>query len=322
MPRSSFTPSNRGVTSSFRPLVALLAVAPFLASAPSPVFGQKPPAPKLYVMNGDGTGLKQIIHLEDYDAQGSPDWSPDGERIAFDAWKASAGESASAAHVFVADADGAKPRDLGPGAMPSFSPDGRQIAFTSYNPRGVFVMDADGGNRRLIDSDGWSGHWSPDGKSLVFAQGGNIAVYDVGAKTKRMVLTGDQTSRYRYIYWNLCWSPDGRRIAFKGQLADETYELALSSAAGSERHFEVLHTGQTDADLAWHPDGKRIVFSMRDPMRKRPQLFEVNFAEDKPARILLGQPMDRANLNCDWSPDGKRLAFSSRELPSPGGGDE
>jgi Tol biopolymer transport system component len=268
-------------------------------------------------MDADGTGVRQIITMEQYDAQGSPDWSADGKLIAFDAWRASAGERASAAHIFVARADGSEPRDLGAGAMPSFSPDGKQIAFTSYGPqRGVFMMNADGSDRSLIDAEGWSGHFSPDGKSLVYGVGGNIAVYDLTAKTTRTVLVGDQSGRYRYIYWNLCWSPDGKRIAFKGQRSDETYELAWTKAAGSDKGFKVLHTGQTDADLAWHPDGKRLVFSMRDPMRKRPLLFQLQVDEEKPARLLLGQPFGRANLNCDWSPDGKKLAFSSRELPN------
>jgi Tol biopolymer transport system component len=267
-------------------------------------------------MNADGSAVRQIITMKDYNAQGSPDWSPDGKLIAFDAWRASAGERASAAHVFVAHADGGEPRDLGAGAMPSFSPDGKQIAFTSYRPqRGVFVMNADGGDRRLIDADGWSGHWSPDGKSLMYGVGGNLAVYDVKTKTSRTVLVGEHGSRYRYVYWNPCWSPDGRRIAFKAQLTDETYELAWTNTDGSDKGFKVLYSGVTDADLAWHPDGKRLVFSMRDPMRKRPLLFELQVDEDKPPRVLLGQPLNRANVNCDWSPDGKMLAFCSRELP-------
>ncbi|MEQ8787801.1 MAG: hypothetical protein RIC55_15965 [Pirellulaceae bacterium] len=274
------------------------------------------PTPKLHVMNADGTSLRQIIAMKDYNAQGSPDWSPDGKSIAFDAWRASAGERAGTAHIFTANADGSKPRDLGPGAMPSFSPDGKQIAFTSYGPqRGVFVMNADGGDRRLVDAEGWSGHWSPDGKRLVYGMGGDVAVHDLEAKTTRTVLVGDQSGRYRYIYWNLCWSPDGGRIAFKGQLNDESYELAWTAAAGSDKGFKVLYTGPTDPDLAWHPDGKQLVFSMRDPMRKRPLLFELRLDEDRPARLLIGQPLDRANLNCDWSPDGKRLAFCSHELP-------
>ena len=272
--------------------------------------------PKLHVMNADGSGMKQIILMDDYDAQGSPDWSPDGATIAFDAWRASAGETAGAAHIFVASADGSKPRDLGDGAMPSFSPDGKRLCFTRYKPSGVYVMNVDGSDRQLVDPEGWSGHFSPDGTRLVYGVGGNIAVYDLGTKSRRMILTGEQSGRYRYIYWNLCWSPDGERIAFKGQRPDETYELAYTSAEGSDKGFQVLYSGTTDSDLAWHPEGKRIVFSMRDPMRKYSQLFWVNPDDVKQPRLLIGQPMERANVNCDWSPDGKQLAFSSRELPA------
>jgi Tol biopolymer transport system component len=281
---------------------------------------QQPAFPsKLHVMNADGSGLKQIITLDDYDAQGSPTWTADGAMLAFDAWRHSAGETSGAAHIFVADADGSKPRDLGEGAMPSFSPDGKRICFTRYEPRGVYLMNADGSERQFVDAEGWSGHFSPDGTRLMYGVGGNIAVYDLGTKSRRMVLTGEQAGRYRYVYWNLCWSPDGKRIAFKGQCPDESYELAYASAESSDKGFQVLYKGQTDSDLAWHPEGKQLVFSMRDPMRKYPQLFWINPDDVKAPRLLIGQPMDRANLNCAWSPDGKQLAFSSRELPPPPG---
>jgi Tol biopolymer transport system component len=179
----------------------------------------------------------------------------------------------------------------------------------------VFLMNTDGSGRELVDAEGWSGHFSPDGARLVYGVGGNIAVYDLGTKSRRLILSGEQSGRYTYIYWNLCWSPDGKRIAFKGRLADDTNELAYASTEGSDKGFQVLYTGLTDSDLAWHPEGDKLVFSMRDPMRKFPQLFWINPDDIKSPRLLLGQPMDRANLNCAWSPDGKQLAFSSRELP-------
>ena len=62
---------------------------------------------------------------------------------------------------------------------PMWSPDGRQIAFasnrnTSYQ---VFVMDADGGNVRLVantDGRATAPVWTPDGSALYFPLCRNI----------------------------------------------------------------------------------------------------------------------------------------------------
>ncbi|NOX56377.1 MAG: hypothetical protein GXP27_18415, partial [Planctomycetes bacterium] len=98
----------------------------------------------LYIMNRDGTDLRPLVSIPEYTAHGSPAFTPDGKRIAFDAWRSGRGETYVNAHIFVADANGGNVRDLGPGAMPSWSPGGNRIVFSCYQPRGVWIMHADG----------------------------------------------------------------------------------------------------------------------------------------------------------------------------------
>ena len=52
------------------------------------LFAQAEPKPRttLFVMNADGTQLKQLIDKTDFDGQGSARWSADGKRIVFDAF--------------------------------------------------------------------------------------------------------------------------------------------------------------------------------------------------------------------------------------------
>ena len=111
----------------------------------------------LFAIHADGSGRRCILTMPDYTVVGSPDWSRDGKRIAFDAWKSVYGEGLNSAHVLLVNADGRGMKDLGPGAMPSWSLDDKQLAFSSYGPdRGVCIMSADGSDRRCVAPDGWA----------------------------------------------------------------------------------------------------------------------------------------------------------------------
>ena len=57
------------------------------------------------VINADGSGLKLLMSRTDFTTVGSPDWSRDGRRIAFDGWKSLYGESFPQVRVLVAGAD-------------------------------------------------------------------------------------------------------------------------------------------------------------------------------------------------------------------------
>ena len=134
--------------------------------APTALLAQ-PSGRLLYVMNVDGTGLRQLVKGSDYDRQGSPEWSPDGKRRAFDGWRASAGENLKQGEMFLINSDGSDLQKLGDGAMPSFSSDGQRIAFSRHKPnQGVWTMNLDGTEKVLLDPKGWCARWSPDGRRI------------------------------------------------------------------------------------------------------------------------------------------------------------
>ena len=133
---------------------------------------EAPPADSLHVMDADGRNLRRFVSHPEYTAHGSPAWSCDGSKLAFDAWRFRRGETYVDAHIFTCNADGSQLKDLGIGAMPSWSPDGNRLVFSNYSPRGVWLMNADGTGRGLFDADGWGAEWSPTADKIAYSVSG------------------------------------------------------------------------------------------------------------------------------------------------------
>ena len=72
------------------------------------------------------------------------------------------------------EADGANAKRLAKGRSPEWSPDGQHIAFVSRQEdiEGIFIMDRDGGNIRLLIESGDNPSWF----------GTKLAVSDVGKR--------------------------------------------------------------------------------------------------------------------------------------------
>ena len=99
-----------------------------------------------------------------------PDWSHDGRRILFRAKQTAQGPS----RMIILEGREGKPhlRDVGAGDSPRFSPDDRTIAFVLFpgaapdEPEGVWLMNADGTNRRRL-CELAAPFWSPDGAQIL-----------------------------------------------------------------------------------------------------------------------------------------------------------
>lgn len=278
---------------------------------------QKPADKSLFVMNSDGSELRPLTVLPDYTAHGSPDWSRDGTRIAFDAWRPELGETYTQAKIVVVNADGMNPRVLGDGALPSLSPQAKRIVFSRYSPnQGVWVMSSEGPDKELVllDENGWGATWSPDGKQIAYTVNrdgrATFVAQDLIEGTSRDLFPEGE-SPYQQIYWSFGWSPDSQAICFRGRRPDNTEEVAIVRLDDPAHRLTVrLREKQLGNSYVWHPNGETILASLRDRTLKRRQLYLLTAAGDQPPVALPGQPTDTANVSADWSPDGKRIVFA------------
>lgn len=169
----------------------------------------------LYTMTPDGSSPRKLV---DQGPVGHPEWSPDGQRIAF----------LRGSHIYVVDRNGSNLSKLVEAdSPPAWSPDGRSIAFLRGDNRdSLFVINADGsGLRKIVDIDpifgqttGWVGipylSWSSDGSEILLQGHPLIRVMVDGAASHGggspyAVFIGPEDWREAVA----SWSPDGSRIA-------------------------------------------------------------------------------------------------------------
>ena len=123
---------------------------------------------EIYVMDADGGNQDNLTNHPAYDRL--PDWSPDGQKIAFSV-------DHREDHIDVMDADGNNREKLEDQARhPSWSPDGKQIAFVSWRDGGdeIYVIGVGGQGRKRVTRNLAPKQYpsfSPDGRRIAYEDG-------------------------------------------------------------------------------------------------------------------------------------------------------
>jgi tol-pal system beta propeller repeat protein TolB len=215
----------------------------------------------LYTISPDGsnitlvpTGLNHAFH---------PDWSPDGNKIAF--WSDDTGEEL----IYTTYADGSNLAQITDfsSAVPDWSPDGTRLVFQSDHrnePKDtpdLYVIDANGENLVEIldapDVPDYSAQWSPDGSQILFVsrRTGKDELFRMKADGTGIV----QVSDSKDAVTSGIWSPDGTRIAFVYGAGPVTNLYAVDPD-GISNVVRLTKDKHTNKNPAWSPDGERLVF--------------------------------------------------------------
>ena len=225
----------------------------------------------LYIMDSDGSDERSLVSSSLISARQPPAWSPDGSRIAFAAIQSDPTELGYTTRYIVHTVrpDGSDLTELGDAASsPAWSPDGTRIAFIREGDetRGLYTMDPDGGDQRLlwsfdIDGNYWYNNlsWSPDGSEILYGSAsvdfsGPVPVVVVGVDSSEPRVLGDRRSA-RGV-GGAAWSPDGSRVAFHNPSDDSDVVLHTTARDGSGER--VLVRGNFERLVAEHSDWRDV----------------------------------------------------------------
>lgn len=219
--------------------------------------GADPNYGDIFVMNPDGSALTNLTNNAAED--GSPNWSPDGTKIAFQT-----NRDGGSYATYVMNADGSSPtRVMADASEPSWSPDGTRIAFSTIRDGNleIYAMNANGSSPTRLTNNPASDNvpvWSPDGTKIAFQSSRDHASSEI------YVMNSDGTGVTRLttntaIEGNPDWSPDGSKIAFQTTRDGGATEIYSMSSDGSSPARLTNHAAADNAPT-WSPDGTKIAF--------------------------------------------------------------
>jgi Tol biopolymer transport system component len=241
----------------------------------------------------------------------SPDYSPDGQRVAFVSGFSGAPE------IWVCRADGSNPipvTHLGSplSGSPRWSPDGKTIAFDSRTEGqpDIYTVSADGGPpRRLTTSPSLDvvPTWSSDGRWIYFTsdRSGTRQLWRMPAGGGASV----QVTKHGGV--NATESADGKTLYYAADI-DAPGMKRMPIGGGEEAQFLDAPERRRWGQVALTDNG--LYYLGPDGGEARPQqyaIFSYEFETRKTVRVApLAKPPSIGNPGLALSPDGRSLLFT------------
>ncbi len=257
-------------------------------------------------------GLNPIKLTKDHESASFPEWSPNGDFIAF--W-------VNAEDVSIITVDGSREINLTSDLEPvdaffKWSPDGQYIVATSYSPKDDLPLSASIWSIRINDSKTnllveekavfleYQPNWSSDGQQILFTYVSGlddlskITYVDVNDFNQTILISG------RYFFSTL--SPDNLSIAtFSNEGCSQGFDIILIDI--SNLQYENITKKDCSAigfPLEWSPDNNYIVYQTSIDTFN---IIDINNHDIK----------EFDGMNPVWSPDSSQIAFISFEADGP-----
>ena len=258
----------------------------------------------LWVINSDGSGLKQVSNFKGNDVYFSASWSPEGSKIAYLNYRRLEGSPLTSLNIWVMNADGSSVTPLTGDPSRVFeefawSPNGRKFAAVS----------------QLVELD--------KSKGLNYLSKDILVVNADGSGTKPLL----QFMNPGIYHENLLWSPDGGKIAFVSNSPldgrDDHKDHGINrniwvmNADGSHAVPLTRFTGTSVNmwEMAWSHDSQTLAYLSNraldgsDAAGARNNIWVVNV--DGSGSRPLTRFMHALCRSFTWSPDESRMSFSS-----------
>jgi dipeptidyl aminopeptidase/acylaminoacyl peptidase len=241
----------------------------------------------------------------------SPQWSPDGNELAFIAARGTGADTRPQVWSLPLAGGEARPLTQAAGGVDSYawSPDGARIAYVSLDT----LSSAEQARQRRRDD------------AQVYEEHQRLAhVWVIDLETKRAVQVGHGDFTVR---GSPQWSPDGSRLAFAGHATPMIRDLrggiwiaaadssSLTRVADVQRPYQALLT-----QPAWSPDGRMLAYTTMAAADSIAPDSMIHVALGHRHLVLLDVATGAARAAHDptldldvtavqWSPDGQRLLF-------------
>jgi Tol biopolymer transport system component len=249
-------------------------------------------------------------------ANRGPDWSPDGQQIAYLSQRLTGPSTAINPLIVIRAIATGTETTLRPGltrvGRPRWTRDGQRLVVYGLDAgggKGMYAIDARTGAASLLFSIEGQTHAALPATHL---KDGTMFVH------RRTLSTGADQVIFRAPYvQNLAPSPDGTLVAFSYPSHDkdgrEASLVVLPVDGGTPRRLVTVTEPDAFAldGVAWTPDGRYLLFVKRSLKGRPHSVWRIPAAGGVPQPLDL--PMDGLNVGLRIHPDGRRVAFTSGE---------